>query len=89
MQDATHQYRDEMDTLADFLEECCVQDPQAWVPASKLHASHSQWCEKTGAGGLSSTALGLRLRERGFTDGRVGNPQVRGWYGLRVRGPNE
>jgi putative DNA primase/helicase len=86
---ATADYRDEMDTLADFLAECCIVDPQAWVAASALYTAYSTWCERSGEHLNSAKALGLRLRERGFTDGRVGKPQVRGWQGLRLRGTSE
>jgi putative DNA primase/helicase len=86
VKDATQAYRDEMDVLGDFLAEQCVEDPQAYVPAAALYAAYLAWCEPAGEKPISQQAFGRLLRERGCTDGRVGKPQKRVWYGLRLVG---
>jgi P4 family phage/plasmid primase-like protien len=89
VEDATEAYRQEQDILADFLNERCVIDPQAWAKASDLYKSYAVWCEEGGDKPVSTTAFGRRLTERGFRAARGGRPQTRGWKGLRLRLPDE
>jgi phage/plasmid-associated DNA primase len=74
-----------MDTLADFIEERCVLDPQAWALAGKLYEIYKEWIEAAGERPLSQKALGTRLTERGFKATRYGPKQARTWSGFRLR----
>jgi phage/plasmid-associated DNA primase len=49
------------------------------VSASLLYQAYREWCEACGERPLSSTALGLRLGERGFGKQRTNR-------GIRYRG---
>lgn len=61
---ATNEYRQEMDVFTGWLNECCVQQPQATAKSSDLFSSYQQWTnDKT----ITQTAFGRRLREQGFT----------------------
>ena len=56
-------------------------------PATDLYAAYVDWAEEVGEKVLSQKALGGYLRERGFEPVRTAT--VRGWVGVRLRGPME
>src|SRR5215212_4621899 len=64
--DATKQYREEMDTLASFLDEVCVIGASHRVLAERLYQSYAMWCDKSGERKDPKKAFGMRLEERGF-----------------------
>lgn len=81
---ATKAYRDEMDTLGDFLSERCVVDVDESVTAADLYTVYADWSKKAGeAHCLTKKALGTQLGERGFTKHKIAGE--RGWLGLRLR----
>src|SRR5262249_62388831 len=45
---ATENYKNEMDTLGTFLEECCVVETNARVATHDLYEEYTQWCEEAG-----------------------------------------
>jgi putative DNA primase/helicase len=77
---ATKGYRLEMDTLGDFLDECCVQIDAASVAAGILYEAYKSWCERSGEHLMSSKMLGRQLRERGFETKKT--EQAALWQGL-------
>ena len=80
---ATTGYRDEMDTLGDFLAERCVIEDGASATSKELYAAYTSWASTSGEKPVSKTALGLRLAERGFLNGpRTSTGNV--WLGLRI-----
>jgi putative DNA primase/helicase len=62
VKDATAQYRADEDVIGDWLQTSCILQPHAMGSASELHKS---FAEETGSG-VSQTAFGKRLIERGF-----------------------
>jgi putative DNA primase/helicase len=80
---ATQGYRDEMDTLAQFLEECCVSGPAAVakVKASLLASAYQAWCKRTGNMPLANLAFIKTLEDRGYTRER-GTANQYYWNGL-------
>ena len=72
---ATEEYRRESDVVGTFLEECCLVDRAAKVPAGELLKAYELWAKRGGEEVLSAQALGRRLKERGLiqrkSDGRV------------------
>jgi putative DNA primase/helicase len=91
VRDATEEYRQEQDVLADFLDEHCVIDAQAYAVAGILHKTYTTWCEGNGSKPLSPTAFGRRLTERGFKADkpRIGGKQTRVWRGLGLATPTD
>jgi P4 family phage/plasmid primase-like protien len=89
--DATEEYRQEQDVLADFIAEHCMIDPQAYAVAGPLHKVYTAWCEANGTKPLSSQAFGRRLTERGFKADkpRIGGKQTRIWRGIGFGSPND
>ncbi|MDP9485580.1 MAG: primase-like DNA-binding domain-containing protein, partial [Actinomycetota bacterium] len=82
---ATNRYREEMDTLAGFLEEHCVVHPSASVPASLLYQRYRKWCAEAGENEEPQKRFGMRLSERGFVSARITNGAHKGrkgWFGI-------
>jgi putative DNA primase/helicase len=79
---ATAAYRSEMDTFSDFIDERCVFDPAASVPARELYGAFREWCEVNGESPQSQKWFGLRLADHGFRSDRKN--RVRLWAGLRL-----
>lgn len=80
---ATADYREEMDVLATFLEECCVITPNATVGASDLYAKFVEWCASCGERTVNQREFGIRLSERGFERTRsTGGRMIRKGLGV-------
>jgi putative DNA primase/helicase len=73
-------YRNEMDTVGQWLDECCEVVIGGRTPSSQLYNSYKAFCESIDATWMSQTAFGKDLENRGFTKYRVG--QERGREGL-------
>jgi len=81
---ATGSYRQDMDVLGVFLDECCEIDPEFKVPAGELYRAYREWCDESGERErLSQRAFADRLEERGFTASRTKDKRWR--IGLRLR----
>lgn len=63
---ATDEYREQQDTLAAWLGECCIVKRTADAKAADLYASYSEWCEANGERPEPQRRFGMRLTERGF-----------------------
>ncbi|WP_053058164.1 phage/plasmid primase, P4 family [Rubrobacter aplysinae] len=85
---ATKEYREEMDTLGDFLEARCVVEPNATAPAAALYKQYELWCADAGEHPDTQRAFGLRLSERGFESFKFTsgpNKDRKGWRGVGIR----
>jgi len=82
---ATQDYRAEMDVLGDFLRDCCVKAPHAWVFFKDLYQVYEEWCGRNGERPVTKRTLGCQLRDRGFIKDQgthgANKGQVR-WRGL-------
>ncbi|HUM92567.1 MAG TPA: phage/plasmid primase, P4 family, partial [Candidatus Competibacter sp.] len=63
---ATDEYREQQDTLAAWLGECCTVKRTVAAKAADLYASYSEWCEANGERPEPQRRFGMRLTERGF-----------------------
>jgi putative DNA primase/helicase len=61
---ARQAYRGEEDTLQDFLQECCVQAPQARARAGKLYERYKTWTSENNLRALNGRAFGLEMKKR-------------------------
>jgi putative DNA primase/helicase len=61
---ATQGYREEMDTLSQFIDEHCVIEPTARVPSKDLYKEYQQWCEDNGEYVLAKNKFITRLKDR-------------------------
>jgi putative DNA primase/helicase len=90
--DATNQYREEMDTLASFLDEVCVMGPHYRVLAEKLYHRYAMWCDSSGERKDPKKAFVARLEERGFERRRETAGVNKGryiWLGIGFRSDDE
>jgi len=78
-------YRQEMDFVATFIDECCVIEPDAWVPTDVLYQKYSRWAEESREPQITKRMLSDRLAEKGFIprQATTGN-RAKGWSGLRI-----
>lgn len=75
---ATEEYKNDMDLLGKWLEECCIVVPQATAKASSLYSSYKQWVEDNGGYPISSTKFGLKMGDRGFKKEKSGTMTYHG-----------
>jgi putative DNA primase/helicase len=79
---ATAAYRDEMDALGRFLDDCCTVDAAARTPAGLLFNRYDYWAGANGEEPLTQKAFGTRLGQRGFEAGRSSG--ARYWKGIAL-----
>ncbi len=78
VRNATDSYRDEMDVLGAFIDECCLKAPSASVGSGELYGAYKAWCERSGEYAASKKAFALGLTERGFhPDKGTGGKRIR------------
>jgi P4 family phage/plasmid primase-like protien len=94
---ASAEYRNEMDVLAAFLEDCCILDEALAsgasdksflrVVGSDLYGEYVKWAEANGEKPLGKKLFGSRLQERGgITPGvGIGPKKARGWIGIGLK----
>jgi len=84
---ATNDYRSEMDIVAQFLEECTVQDPEYAVERHVLYKAYVGWSKENGQRFImSSDGFGKRVRLNANID-KTNNIKHKGklaWPGMRL-----
>jgi putative DNA primase/helicase len=80
---ATEEYRAEMDTVGQFVEERCLCNPSAQIGKDSLYQEYRLWAEMSGLHALSINRFGRRLKEKGFRDDRSGGQRV--WIGIKLQ----
>jgi P4 family phage/plasmid primase-like protien len=83
VQEATDSYRDEMDTIGNFLKDYCNVNGDAKLYVSELYEKYCTWCEDGGEYTLSKQKINKKLEERGFKKKRDGNGIY--FLGLRIK----
>ena len=73
---ANENYRKESDSLSDFLDECCVENPTATVTLSDLFIYYLEWCSKNKESSLKKKDFTKELEKRGFRKDK----NNKGWY---------
>lgn len=81
---ATSHYRDEMDALAGFIDDCCVEEAGLLVPIADLYKAYATWCDTNREKAITKRELSSRMTERGFEQHR-GSGGVRMWKNLAVK----
>jgi putative DNA primase/helicase len=76
----TASYRNEMDVLGAFLEECCVAGPSESVSAAQLYSTFRDWAQESGEYLMSQTMFGRRLNDRGFRREKSRDDNNRVWW---------
>ena len=82
---ATEAYREEMDPLNAFQEECVVLDPAAFTTTGAIRTALERWAKEEGVKvQLSPKELGAWLSSRGCVADK--HRGARGWRGIRIIG---
>lgn len=63
---ATDDYRSDMDTLASFIQECCLVNPLARESVANLYNAYCSWCMDNGEKPLGKREFGSALEKHGF-----------------------
>jgi putative DNA primase/helicase len=63
---ATAAYREEQDTLHDFITECCMTGTDYRDKASRLYETYQAWCKRTREPGVGQKKFGEQLEGRGY-----------------------
>lgn len=79
----TEEYRSDMDTLGQWIAECCDAEPGREAPSKDLYASYWGWATGNGLRPCSNQAFGRRLTERGIGE-RKGTAGKRYRLGLAL-----
>jgi putative DNA primase/helicase len=83
IQEATREYRDEMGTFVQFLEDYCVEDPASWIDSAALLLRYQRWIFMNGQQyPIGPRRVAEALRARGHTPKKQGGK--RGWQGLAL-----
>lgn len=84
VEQATEQYRLDMDPLKLFFEERCTFDPEAWSSAKRLRDTYEAWAKDSGERAIDARQFADRLRDRGCEKkkDREDNRVVHGWSGI-------
>lgn len=86
---ATGDYRGQMDTIGQFLDDCCdIGDDNYYVMATPLYDAYKQWCIDMGERPESQRSLGLKLNDRGLKSSRIPSGPNKGrteWQGVKIR----
>jgi len=86
---ATATYREEMDILATWLDECCFVGEHYSASSKSLNQSHQEWCRANGEQVSSQRTLGLALGERGFVKEKTRTVIIWRGIGLKEDAPCE
>ena len=89
VQQATDDYRASQDSFSDFVSDCCIVEPDAWVSSEDLRERYASWSREHNEGrlnsnGLSDKAFAKKLHRFGCSS-RKGTGGLRGWRGIRIR----
>jgi putative DNA primase/helicase len=73
VQEATKEYRDDSDPVADFIAESCIDwrghESQSFrTPKERVYLAYCNWCRAVGEDVLTRNAFNSRLRGHGFVD---------------------
>ena len=79
---ATESYQSEMDTLFTFISECIVEKKGEILKAGDLYKVYEAWCSRNGEYKISATKFSLKLKERGFKQGK--SKVMRYWEDIQL-----
>lgn len=64
VEQATADYKNEMDTIGKFLDECTIQSFGNYVKASELYHVYTKWCETNGEYKMTNTKFGMEIQKK-------------------------
>ena len=79
---ATSAYREEMDLVAQFIEERCTEEPGAEARGGELYKAFKEWCEERGEKPERANEFAADLLQRGYAKNRATRGVV--YRGIRL-----
>jgi putative DNA primase/helicase len=80
IQEATQEYREEMDLLADWMSTHCVLGSNQSATVRELYGSYIRWCETNEVEPLQRRVFGRKLASKGLKGCKIGGQ--RGYNGI-------
>ena len=80
---ATREYREDMDLIGAWIDECCLLDSKAEEETATLYANYKKWAQEQVGFMISPIAFGRDLADRGFKKKKVN--RSRGFSGLKLK----
>lgn len=78
-------YRSEMDTLGDFLDDCCIVERIARVAHGDIYQAYEKWCQQNDEEPITKKMLTIELQGRNFVSKRA-HAGRKVWHGLALKG---
>lgn len=69
------------DPIGEFIEMCCVKDPEGLIPKKDFHAVFRAWCQDTTAQEFSRNVVNALMPEKGFPEKKTHGGRMY-WTGL-------
>ncbi|WFM71823.1 phage/plasmid primase, P4 family [Halomonas sp. CKK8] len=82
---AVDEYRAEMDTLGEFITDCCLTRVGAQAKAKDLYAGYQAWCGSNGYSPVSAKLFGTSLSGRGYPKKRTSSGNAYQGIGLAAK----
>ena len=81
---ATTDYRLDMNTLQQFISDCCVLGADKSISAKELYKIYTNWCSESGEKAESKTLFGKRLgaSKNNLQTVRIGDKNIYTWRGI-------
>lgn len=81
--DATSDYQQEMDGLAEFISDCCdIGNPDYFVSHREIFIIYCGWCKSNLVRTMTKKTFSAKMVEKGFTKDK-NEKDIRGFYGLK------
>ncbi len=78
----THDWREDADPLAPFLEESCTTAENVTSTVKRLRKVYESWARDSGAKQMTKPVFNSHLEARGFRQIRTGHDRTRTWQGI-------
>lgn len=82
VEEATEEYRQRENWLANFLEECCIMEPDARAPAGELYQTYREWAQRSGDYVRRDVEFSDAMTGKGFQ--KIAPKNRKTWVGLRI-----
>ena len=77
---ATETYRNEMDVVGSFMEECLIKRIGASISFIHLYQEYRDWCDRTGETAVNSRTFTAKLKGKGLVDRRGTKGHMKGRF---------
>ena len=84
VEEATSEYRTELDLIRRWIEECCEKKPHVQTSSSELYQSYKRWATDNGEWVMSHKVFGNKLKEHWYESKRTNKGTVYQRLGLRL-----